>query len=424
MTISIGLFAGLLAVALPVSAAAAPAPPDKFKLKPGARGRVCLSCHGDFQATLDRPFVHTPLKAGNCAVCHDPHASSHGKLLAAEASAICATCHAGLVPDKAASVHAPVVAGQCVRCHDPHAAKNRANLLAAGNELCTGCHADLAKAAAAARFKHAPVSGNCLSCHDPHASGKAGSLLKKDVPLLCLDCHKADRPAFARQHMNYPVGKARCTSCHDPHGSNNSGSLWATVHPPVANKMCNQCHPDASSPNALAARKPGLELCRSCHAALLGETLSKNRVHGPVVDRTGCQNCHSPHASSQKALLREPAVLLCGACHADTIARQEKSPTKHPPVHEGNCTACHSPHAADGVFLLKGQDVGGTCGSCHNWREHSNHPIGEKAIDPRNRNLTLDCLSCHRSHGSPFKSFATFDTGADLCVQCHQSVRR
>jgi predicted CXXCH cytochrome family protein len=94
------------------------------------------------------------------------------------------------------------------------------------------------------------------------------------------------------------------------------------------------------------------------------------------------------------------------------------------PIDQGNCTVCHSPHASDNVFLLQGKSLIDLCGTCHNWKAHSTHPIGEKAVDPRNRNLTLDCLSCHRSHGSPFKSFASFDTAADLCVQCHQSVRR
>jgi predicted CXXCH cytochrome family protein len=420
-----GALVVLLAAALPAAAVAAVAPPaDTFHLKAGARGALCLSCHTDFQDTVKRPFVHTPVKSGACTVCHDPHASSHGKLLAENAGAICASCHGRLVPEKARSVHAPVAAGQCVRCHDPHASKNRANLIAAGNDLCAACHAGTAKSASEVKFKHPPAEKNCLGCHDPHASAKSEFLLRKEVPALCADCHRTDQPVFAKQHMNYPVAKARCTSCHDPHGSNTGGVLWATIHPPVINKMCNQCHQEASSPGALGLKKIGFELCRGCHSALVNDALSKNRLHWPAVDRVGCLNCHNPHASAQKALLKVPTKLLCGRCHADTIARQEKSVAKHQPIDEGNCVACHSPHASDNVFLLKGPNVVGLCGTCHNWKEHSSHPIGERAIDPRNKNLALDCLSCHRSHGSPFKSFASFDTTADLCLQCHQNVRR
>ncbi len=425
MMVKTGVLTVLLAAALPVAATAAPAQPsEKFHLKPGARGTVCLSCHTTFQDTLKMPFVHTPVKAVNCAGCHEPHASSHGKLLAGEPGAICGNCHAGVVPEKARSIHPPVAAKQCVKCHDPHASKNKANLLAAGNEVCAGCHAGKVKSVSEAKFRHPPAERSCLACHDPHASAKSEFLLKKEVPALCGDCHKMDQPVFAKQHMNYPVAKARCTSCHDPHGSNNSGILWATIHPPVGNKMCNQCHQDPSSPAALSLRKTGFELCRGCHSVLVNDALSKNRLHWPAVDRIGCRNCHNPHASAQKALLREPMKLLCGRCHPNTIARQEKSLTKHQPIDEGNCVVCHSPHASDNVFLLNGPNVIGLCGGCHNWKAHSSHPIGEKTVDPRNKNLTLDCLSCHRSHGTPFKSFASFDTGADLCVQCHQQMKR
>jgi len=196
------------------------------------------------------------------------------------------------------------------------------------------------------------------------------------------------------------------------------------VHRPVANKMCNQCHQDPSSPGALTPKKPGFELCRGCHSTLINEILARNRVHWPALDQTGCLNCHNPHASPQKALLAKPTKSLCRSCHADTLERQEKSLSKHPPAEEGQCETCHDPHASDQVFLLQAGNVLALCDSCHDYGKHSSHPIGGKIVDPRNRNLTLDCESCHRAHGSPFKAFTTADPGADLCVQCHQELRR
>src|SRR5262245_17703522 len=61
----------------------------KFHLKPGAAGKVCLDCHSDFQDVIKRPFVHTPVKTGQCIGCHSPHAAEHGKLLAASPDAVC-----------------------------------------------------------------------------------------------------------------------------------------------------------------------------------------------------------------------------------------------------------------------------------------------------------------------------------------------
>ncbi len=416
----------LLVLAAAWIAAASPASSqddNKFKLKPGAKGKICLTCHTAFQEKMSLPYVHTPVKSGDCSDCHNPHTSDHGKLMAADTGGICLTCHDGIVPAAAQSVHKVVVAGQCVKCHDPHAAKNRFNLLAAGNELCGGCHKDVADAVAKNRFQHAPVGKGCLNCHNPHASERSAFLLKDGVPSLCTGCHSPAVPAFVRQHQNYPVAKARCTSCHDPHGSDRGGLLWADTHAPVGNRMCNQCHMEPASPDALKTKRQGFELCRGCHNTMVNETFANNRVHWPVVGKGSCLNCHSPHASKETGLLRAPTRALCGTCHSDTIARQEKSLVKHKPVAEGECTKCHSPHASNNVFLLDNATID-LCGSCHDWQKHTTHPIGAKIVDPRNRNLAVDCLSCHRSHGTDQKVFAYFDPKMELCVQCHAGFQR
>jgi predicted CXXCH cytochrome family protein len=115
---------------------------------------------------------------------------------------------------------------------------------------------------------------------------------------------------------------------------------------------------------------------------------------------------------------------LCGSCHQDTITRQEKAISKHSPVEAGMCTTCHFPHASDTVLLLNQPKVVDVCGACHDFSKHSSHPIGEKSVDPRNKNLTLDCLSCHRSHGTDQKRLAHFQFGMELCVQCHEQLKR
>jgi len=115
---------------------------------------------------------------------------------------------------------------------------------------------------------------------------------------------------------------------------------------------------------------------------------------------------------------------LCGSCHDDTIKRQEKSVTKHEPIKLGACTACHEPHASNNILLFKEATVIDVCASCHDWQKHSTHPIGEKVIDKRNKNLTVQCLSCHRSHGTEFKSMIPFQATSELCIQCHIDFKR
>jgi predicted CXXCH cytochrome family protein len=293
-----------------------------------------------------------------------------------------------------------------------------------GNELCLGCHGKLAEAITAARFKHSPVQKNCLSCHDPHASPRSEHLLVKDESALCAGCHKPEQPMFARAHGNYSVARARCTSCHDPHGSNSRGSLWATVHAPVASGMCGQCHHEPGSPEPLGTRRDGLEACRPCHGELVGRTFTTRRTHWPVVDGSGCLHCHGPHATREPSLLRAAMPDLCYGCHADTKRRQELTATKHPPAESGECLVCHDPHASDATFLFSRADLSGTCLACHDWQQHSSHPIGDEVTDPRNPNLSVDCSSCHRSHGAAHPHLAPFDTDAELCVQCHAAFRR
>lgn len=397
----------------------------KFKLKPGAQGALCLDCHTAFAKKLKSAHVHTPLKKGECVGCHSPHASDHGRLLSADPGRICSECHAAVIPEKAKSSHKVVADGNCVKCHDPHAADSRYNLKVAGNKLCSECHKELGTAAQKAKYRHSPVKAGCLSCHDPHGSAAAPALLKKDVPGLCKGCHQTDKPFFRKVHENYPVADAQCTSCHNPHGSNKRALLYDTVHAPVANRVCNQCHESPTSPTPFKTKKAGFELCRGCHYDTVNAALSKNRIHWPLVDRQGCISCHSPHASKQSALLKQDTMTnLCRTCHQDTIERQEKAVSKHNPVDTGMCMVCHFPHASDNVLLFNQEDVNELCGTCHDFSHHSTHPIGEKTLDPRNKNLSLDCLSCHKAHGSDQKRLTHFQFGTDLCVQCHQELKR
>lgn len=398
--------------------------PDKYKLKEGAKGKICLTCHVSFQDKMKEPFVHTPLRRGECSGCHNPHTSARKKLLGDTVERMCLRCHPAIPGREAASVHAAVSQGKCVQCHDPHAAQNKNNLLAAGNALCFGCHKNMAGAASAVKYQHLPAAKDCLTCHSPHASAEAGYLLKAPVPQLCIQCHKTDRPVFAKQHMNYPVGKSLCTNCHNAHGSNQKGILYDTVHKPVASRMCSQCHEDPGSATPLKTRKPSPELCKGCHALFVKEAFDKKRIHWPLADRKSCQNCHNPHASREKGLLLASQTRLCGSCHGDSLDQMAKVKSQHNPVKEGSCTACHMPHSSDNPQLLAKPGLMDLCGTCHDWGKHSNHPMGGKYRDLRNKNLAVDCSSCHRGHGTDHKRMLLQATVTEVCVQCHEKLRR
>ena len=412
------LLAGLAALS-PAERAA------KFKLQPGAEGKLCLDCHADFQKKLKKPFVHTPVKGKDCTGCHNPHASEHGKLLEVDQKQICATCHQGVVPKQAASVHQPVAEGNCVACHDPHASDTKFELVKPGVGACAKCHGAITDAFTQSRHKHriAGEASSCTVCHDPHASAKGEKLLKGSVPGLCLSCHTANKGLLAL-HFNYPVQKANCTLCHDPHGSDKPSMLYNTVHRPLLAGKCTDCHVAPTSAKPFETKTRPQALCKSCHAGQLAQMLEKPQVHWAVVDDKGCLNCHTPHASRQRSLVAAKSSVVCGTCHADTIARQDRSPTKHKPVQEGDCVSCHSPHSSDSPLLMKRPDTVQLCGTCHDWQKHSSHPIGAKLLDPRNKNLSLNCLSCHRAHGTEYPHMNPFPTTTDLCTKCHEKFKR
>jgi len=399
---------------------------NKFKLKAGARGKICVTCHDGFEEVLKKRYLHTPVEDGDCAGCHSPHTSNFDKFLSADAEHICYECHdqEDIIPSDALSEHRVVLEGKCLSCHDPHSSDNENNLKAAGSKLCFECHKELGAKIGSYKVAHKPVTKSCLECHNPHASTKSVKLLKKAVPGLCVGCHKTDKSSFKSLHKNFPVQEANCVQCHSPHGSNTERILYDNVHKPVSQGKCNECHEGVESATPFKLKDPGYKLCEGCHYDEVVDIFNQNRVHWPILDKKGCINCHAPHGSPQESLLKKPMLELCGSCHSDTIARQERSETKHPPIEDGECTECHSPHGSDVIFIFNEPKVIDVCGTCHDWEAHSTHPIGEKVIDPRNNNLRLQCLSCHRAHGTEYKHFLYFETTNEMCVQCHVDLRR
>jgi predicted CXXCH cytochrome family protein len=397
---------------------------NKFRLKAGAQGKICISCHEEFEEDLKKRFVHTPVAERECSGCHNPHTSRHAMLLAAESGEMCEECHDDLVPGEIRSSHEVFMEGECASCHDPHASDNEMNLIRGGSELCFGCHKELGKRIVDNEFQHKPVTKSCLECHRPHSSSRSVKLLNDAQPSLCLECHKTQKLTFKKMHENYPVEKARCSSCHDPHGSNTAGILYDNVHEPVSDRECGECHGNASAASPFALKDSGFEICEGCHYETVADAFNKKRIHWPVVDEVGCINCHAPHASPEDALLKAPMLVVCGSCHADTVARQEQSRAEHPPIADGECNECHSPHGSDNLFFANEASYLELCEACHEWQTHSTHPIGEKIVDPRNGNISVQCLSCHRTHGTEYERLLHFETTNDMCVQCHIEYRR
>jgi predicted CXXCH cytochrome family protein len=85
-----------------------------------AEADTCKPCHRKLAVIY--PYVHGPLAAGKCVVCHDPHGSRWPSLTVSEPRAMCASCHDQ--PGSAEHVEKSRTR-VCYLCHNPHASMNR-----------------------------------------------------------------------------------------------------------------------------------------------------------------------------------------------------------------------------------------------------------------------------------------------------------
>ena len=172
-----------------------------------APANPCAGCHARM---LDRNHVHGPAGVYQCTYCHEEGSKPTKYRVKPQPDVeLCGDCHSDKVEEyrKSPFVHGPIEAGMCMICHDPHATDNIAQLNQPVNELCLGCHAGVDTKVHVLRGlssgKSHPLGGgndpsapgklfSCASCHNPHG-GKSGKLFVRGVEdrlELCRLCHQ------------------------------------------------------------------------------------------------------------------------------------------------------------------------------------------------------------------------------------------
>lgn len=384
--------------------------PAAAQLPPVDQRAVCLECHGDLAQTLTQPHVHAPLAQGKCSECHNPHAASHQALLVDDETALCTRCHAQAAGWSAERhVHAPVQSGHCTACHNPHASKQAKLLSGALKTVCAECHPGVNDWFTKANVHYPVKQGRCDRCHVPHASGQDG-LLKAAQSTLCMECHRAT-PAFVSSHKGFDPAQSRCSACHDPHASSSRTLLMANLHSPFADNSCNACHVPGEG-TGYPLKGNSFQVCGACHQQETAQ-VRQHAAHG-ATEEQACGMCHNPHASHEKNLLAASQRRLCFRCHDPAQGRQPLQPT----IHAGlTCVSCHAVHGSERPHYLRDESIA-MCGRCHSHQHHVAHPMGERATDPRTGG-PVDCISCHRIHGSEYDMLMIADAERDLCIRCH-----
>lgn len=242
----------------------------------------CTDCHTDI---LSQTYVHSVSES--CDLCHIINSEEHpgdkksGISLSDSEPALCLMCHETATGSDL-YVHTPVKAGKCTTCHNPHSSSK---LMLIRDEMpevtCYHCHTN---PGAGMRSVHAPAeSGDCLLCHHQHASTEQ----------FMLQASYSANTYNNRKEENY----ALCFICHDTALMLEKESSWATgfrngeqnlhfLHTGGAKGTgCSVCHETHSSGNdflisrnslfgkwtmpVIFERAPGGGSCRTgCHGAL------------------------------------------------------------------------------------------------------------------------------------------------------------
>jgi predicted CXXCH cytochrome family protein len=208
----------------------------------------CLNCHSKFNKHSKND--HAALGIG-CSACHGTvqdkkHPQQKGSIkLIREVPDLCYGCHKRSKFQNT-DIHSPVEAGKCTGCHNPHTSAFSGLLLSDPPELCYGCHD---KVNFTKKYLHPVIIGRRCDCHNPHASNFP-SLLSTTVNEGCLGCHKNKGSgnhvvslSRGKVHPIEGIGPGTrntkkmisCATCHNPHSSD-----FRKLFPKA--RVCRICH--------------------------------------------------------------------------------------------------------------------------------------------------------------------------------------
>lgn len=208
-----------------------------------------------------------------------------------------------------------------------------------------------------------------------------------------------------------------CMECHDE----DIGGLRTTIHLPVFDVSCQDCHVDVaahmddeevmpSSPSGAA----GEAVCLSCHQSVQSPGWG-DFEHGRV--GVTCDSCHQSHETdhSSRPLLLSDQQDLCLSCHEDTRIAFSKPYTHKTGTGGMECSSCHNPHGGHEDFSLRSSHGEGPCVSCHTEKhgpfvfDHVSGVVG-------------DCMDCHEHHGSSNPRQLTRTHVSQVCLECHTAL--
>ncbi len=195
-------------------------------------------------------------------------------------------------------------------------------------------------------------------------------------------------------------------------------------------ETCTTCHPEMHANWSETAHAEALEslkaigqgeneVCLACHTAGFGQEGGfVDEATTPELAGVQCENCHGPaaeHASNPGDESLRPTVnlaaSLCGECHTDAHhpTFDEWQLSKHALALDGLKT---SSHAQDSCLECHSQDY-------RHAIEHQEEGEDVEVPTLATAQLSIECVTCHSSHGGVEQEHQLLKPIASLCGECH-----
>jgi len=129
-----------------------------------AAGRGATQAGAPAAAPVIRVSEHGPYAAKLCSGCHD---TARGNALVVPGDQLCSRCHTLALSKK--FIHGPLMAGGCLLCHDPHRSRYPYLLVAESAAFCIRCHDPKSLRRVDG---HEGTGPSCTTCHEAHMSDR------------------------------------------------------------------------------------------------------------------------------------------------------------------------------------------------------------------------------------------------------------
>jgi len=377
---------------------------------------LCFTCHQDKQPQPSQITLHFPVRKEHCTVCHDAHSTQAPHLLRQNtesrltAENLCLSCHGEIAAQIQKPVQHAAVDMGCSACHTTHKTEpsdqpeGRLHLAQGPPDLCLSCH-DAADAALEKAHSNQPFANSrCTECHNPHGSEQA-KLLNNFVhrpfgEKQCETCHEP--PKEGKVVLVEGAQRELCLGCHADMQERLDKAK--TQHTAVSGGDCIACHSPHAATFPHQIRRNPVGLCLTCHADFAQARVTKTVLHQPAFEQS-CLICHAEHAGERPQRLRAEANNLCLECHGSQNRTKFQSPGEVK-LFDGSVTVNAVGLAGMRILSIP---AGATKG-----HPYAGHPVAGEG---------LTCLTCHRPHdadGSPKLLVTETPTPTPLCLRCHK----